>query len=167
MHFAGAVGRAGRLFGVLAVVILLAACARHAQPQNYGEGGPATPGSPGDFVQNVGDTVHFLTDSPALTPEAQNILVNQARWLNHYPQYSITIEGNADERGTREYNLALGSKRAVAVRNFLITQGVNGARIRTISYGKERPIAICDNITCWSQNRRARTVLNVRNMAER
>lgn len=167
MRWTGAVRQGVRLLGVIAVVIMLGACARHSMPRLYGENGPATPGTPGDFSQNVGDTVHFTTDSAALTPQAQGILSNQARWLNHYPQYSITIQGNADERGTREYNLALGSKRAVAVRNFLITQGVNGRRIRTISYGKERPIATCDNITCWRQNRRAKTVLNVRNFAQR
>jgi peptidoglycan-associated lipoprotein len=100
-----------------------------------------------------------------LTGEAQGILGNQARWLNQYAEYTVTIEGHADERGTREYNLALGARRAMAVKSFLARAGVNAARIRTISYGKERPIAVCDDISCWSQNRRAQTVLNNRAMA--
>ena len=102
------------------------------------------PGSPQDFAVNVGDLVHFQEDSSALTGEAQGILRNQARWLNQYSQYTITIQGHADERGTREYNLALGARRAMAVRTFLAQIGVSAARIRTVSYGKERPIAVCD-----------------------
>jgi peptidoglycan-associated lipoprotein len=109
--------------------------------------------------------VHFEVDSSALTGEAQGILRNQARWLNQYSQYTVTVEGHADERGTREYNLALGARRAIAVKNFLAQQGVNAARMRTISYGKERPVATCDDISCWSQNRRAQTVLNNRAIA--
>ncbi len=120
----------------------------------------ASPGSPQEFAVNVGDLVHFQEDSSALTGEAQGILRNQARWLNQYSQYTITIEGHADERGTREYNLALGARRAMAVRTFLAQVGVNAARMRTISYGKERPIAVCDAPSCWTQNRRAQTVLN-------
>jgi peptidoglycan-associated lipoprotein len=81
-------------------------------------------------------------------------------WLNQYGQYGVTIEGHADERGTREYNLALGARRATAVKTFLAQNGVNAGRIKTISYGKERPIATCDDISCWSQNRRAQTALN-------
>jgi peptidoglycan-associated lipoprotein len=99
-----------------------------------------------------------------LTGEAQGILRNQARWLNQYPQYTITIQGHADERGTREYNLALGARRATSVRSFLASQGV-ASRMRTVSYGKERPVATCDDISCWSQNRRAQTVLNNRAVA--
>ncbi len=160
--------RAARVAGVLCAVLLVSACARHGVPQMYGasgSGGPATPGSSRDFTQNVGDLVHFTTDSSNLTPQAQQILIAQARWLNRYPQYSITLEGHADERGTREYNIALGARRAVTVKRFLASRGVNPARMRTISYGKERPIAVCDNITCWSQNRRVQTVLNTRAMA--
>jgi peptidoglycan-associated lipoprotein len=104
--------------------------------------------------------VHFQQDSSALTGEAKSILVNQVRWLNRYTQYDVTIEGHADERGTREYNLALGARRAMAVKGFLASNGVAVARIRTISYGKERPIAVCDEPSCWNQNRRAQTVLN-------
>jgi peptidoglycan-associated lipoprotein len=111
---------------------------------------------------NVGDIVYFTTDSTDLSPEAQQTLTKQARWLNQYAQFTITIEGHADERGTREYNIALGAKRATAVRSFLASRGVNPSRIRTISYGKERPVAVCNDISCWSQNRRAQTVLNSR-----
>ncbi|MGC2461607.1 MAG: peptidoglycan-associated lipoprotein Pal [Steroidobacteraceae bacterium] len=167
MRLSRGINRACKLAGVLIVGLVLAACARHAQPREYGIGGagPATPGSPQDFVVNVGDLVHFEVDNSALTGEAQGILRNQTRWLNQYPQYTVTIEGHADERGTREYNLALGARRAMVVKTFLAGQGVSAARVRTISYGKERPIAVCDNISCWSQNRRAQTVLNNRAMA--
>ncbi len=154
--------RACRVAGVIAFALLISACAR-SQPKEYGigsTGGVASPGSPQEFAVNVGDVVHFQVDSTSLTGEAQGMLRNQARWLNQYSQYTITIQGHADERGTREYNLALGARRAMAVRAFLASQGVRAARIRTISYGKERPVAVCDDISCWSQNRRAQTVLN-------
>jgi peptidoglycan-associated lipoprotein len=154
-----------------AAILALPACSR-TQP-NYGlnasqlagrgadgENGPITPGSPREFSSRVGDTVHFETDSAALSPQAQQILVAQSQWLNGYPQYAILIEGHADERGTREYNIALGAKRAAATKQFLIERGVDPRRIKTISYGKERPVAVCPNISCWSQNRRAVTVLN-------
>jgi peptidoglycan-associated lipoprotein len=162
MRSSGGVNRACRVAGVIALALLIAACAR-SQPKEYGigsTGGVAQPGSPQEFAVNVGDLVHFQEDSSALSGEAQNILRNQARWLNQYSQYTITIQGHADERGTREYNLALGARRAMAVRTFLAQVGVNAARIRTVSYGKERPIAVCDAPSCWSQNRRAQTVLN-------
>ncbi|MDX2258031.1 MAG: peptidoglycan-associated lipoprotein Pal [Hyphomicrobiaceae bacterium] len=125
-------------------------------------GAPATPGSQRDFSVNVGDIVYFTVDSSDLTPEAQQTLQKQAQWLRQYPQYSVTIEGHADERGTREYNIALGARRATAVRAFLTRNGVTASRVRTISYGKERPVAVCNDISCWSQNRRAQTVLNSR-----
>ncbi|RCK99977.1 MAG: peptidoglycan-associated lipoprotein [Candidatus Tokpelaia sp. JSC189] len=117
-------------------------------------------GTAQDFMIHVGDRVLFDLDSSSIRVDAQQILARQAQWLNRYPQYTITVEGHADERGTREYNLALGQRRAVAVRDYLISQGVASNRMRTISYGKERPIAICDDIFCWSQNRRAMTVIN-------
>ncbi|GGD94344.1 peptidoglycan-associated lipoprotein [Aureimonas endophytica] len=126
-----------------------------------GAGGQSTaPGTPGDFTVNVGDRIFFDTDSSVVRADAQKTLASQARWLNQYRQYSITVEGHADERGTREYNLALGARRAAATRDFLASQGVAANRMRTISYGKERPVAVCDDISCWSQNRRAVTVLN-------
>jgi peptidoglycan-associated lipoprotein len=167
MRLSGGISRACRFAGVIAVALILAACARHGQPKEYGVGGegPAEPGTSRDFAVNVGDLVHFENDSPQLTGESQGILRNQARWLNQYAQYTVTIEGHADERGTREYNIALGAKRAMAVKGFLANQGVSPARMRTISYGKERPIAVCDDISCWAQNRRAQTVLNNRAMA--
>ncbi len=124
--------------------------------------GNARPGSAQDFSQNVGDIVYFSTDATDLSPEAQQTLAGQARWLQQYSQYTITIEGHADERGTREYNIGLGAKRAESVKAFLARNGIPGSRIRSISYGKERPVAVCNDISCWSQNRRAQTVLNSR-----
>ncbi len=127
MRFSGGVNRACKLAGVLAVALVLAACSRQLPPKQYGLGGegPAEPGTSQDFAVNVGDVVHFTVDSSSLTGEAQGILRNQARWLNQYPQYTVTIEGHADERGTREYNLALGARRAIAVKGFLAQQGVS------------------------------------------
>lgn len=122
--------------------------------------GPVTPGTQRDFSLNVGDLVYFSSDSSDLTPEATSILQKQVQWLKQYPQYTITVEGHADERGTREYNIALGARRSTTVRNFLAQNGINAARLKTISYGKERPVAVCDDISCWSQNRRSQTVLN-------
>ncbi|WP_454812820.1 peptidoglycan-associated lipoprotein Pal [Labrys neptuniae] len=126
----------------------------------YGVGGAASPGSQQDFVVNVGDRVLFLVDQSDITPEGQQTLNKQAQWLKAYPRYSVTVEGHADERGTRDYNFALGQRRAQSVRDYLMAQGISGGRMRTISYGKERPVATCNDISCWSQNRRAVTVLN-------
>lgn len=152
----------------IAAPFVLAACANKemgpdsAQLGPGGRGGAITPGTQRDFATNVGDIVYFSTDSTDLTPEAEQTLQKQAQWLRQYPQFTITIEGHADERGTREYNIALGARRATTVRTFLGRNGINASRIRTISYGKERPVAVCDDISCWSQNRRAQTVLNAR-----
>lgn len=157
--------RAMRLLAVLLVSLAAAACANNENQPNAqltGNEGSVRPGTNRDFSVNVGDIVYFTTDSSDLTPEAVATLQKQAVWLQRYPQYTITIEGHADERGTREYNIALGARRATSVRNFLAQNGINGARIRTISYGKERPVAVCNDISCWSQNRRAQTVLNTR-----
>ncbi len=163
------VGHLAKLLIVTGMVVALAACAQTPKDDdqnllgpNAGKGVPATPGSPRDFSQNVGDIVYFSTDSTDLSPEAQQTVANQARWLQKYPQYTITIEGHADERGTREYNIGLGAKRAEAVKAYLARNGINAARLRTISFGKERPVAVCNDISCWSQNRRAQTVLNSR-----
>jgi peptidoglycan-associated lipoprotein len=155
---------------IVVVAFALASCADTPKPESelgggFGRNTPATPGSARDFAANVGDIVYFTTDSVDLSPEAQQTLTSQARWLQQYSQYTITIEGHADERGTREYNIALGAKRATAVRNFLAQRGVSAQRIRTVSYGKERPVAVCNDISCWSQNRRAQTVLNSRHEA--
>jgi peptidoglycan-associated lipoprotein len=126
----------------------------------YGPGGAASPGSPQDFVVNVGDRVLFQEDQSDITSTAQETLSKQAQWLKAYPRYTVTIEGHADERGTRDYNFALGQRRAQAVRDYLMAQGISGGRMKTISYGKERPVATCNDNSCWSQNRRAVTVLN-------
>jgi len=120
------------------------------------QGGPA-PGTQADLVVNVGDRVFFGYDRYDLTPEARAILDNQASWLQQYPDLSVTIEGHADERGTREYNLALGERRANSVKNYLVALGVSPARINTISYGKERPAVPGSNETAWAQNRRGVT----------
>jgi peptidoglycan-associated lipoprotein len=149
-----------RAAAFVVLVIALAACGRNGTGVgNLGPGGGA-PGSQQEFLVTVGDRVFFDTDSSDLTPTATATLDKQAVWLNHYSNYKILIEGHADERGTREYNIALGARRATTVRSFLSQHGINGGRIRTISYGKERPVAVCNDISCWSQNRRAQTVLN-------
>jgi len=122
-------------------------------------GDPNDPGSVAHFNQRVGDRVFFETDASTLTSTAQDTLRRQAAWLNQNPQYAIMIEGHADERGTREYNVALGARRANAVENYLIQQGVTASRLRTTSFGKERPIEACPEARCWNQNRRAVTVL--------
>ena len=100
-----------------------------------------------------------MEDQSSLTPEAQETLRRQSAWLNKYPRVTVQVEGHADERGTREYNIALSARRATAAREFLIAQGVKGSRISSIAYGKERPAALCDAEQCWSQNRRAVTVI--------
>ncbi len=123
-------------------------------------GGASTPGSAQDFVVNVGDRVFFESDSTDLTPTATGTLDKQAAWLQRYPRYSFLIEGHADERGTREYNFSLGARRAQAVNDYLASRGIAAGRMRTVSYGKERPVAVCNDISCWSQNRRAVTVLD-------
>jgi len=124
-------------------------------------GDPSDPNSPAYFNQTIGDTVRFAVDQSILTPEAQSTLAGQAQWLNQHPQYNSVIEGHADEQGTREYNIALGDRRANAVREFLVAQGVSPARLRTVSYGKERPLAVCSDEACYAQNRRAVTVITV------
>jgi peptidoglycan-associated lipoprotein len=156
-------GKAG-VVAVLAAALLVSACAKgpNSEPGGLGVGvgGSAAPGSPQDFVVNVGDRVFFETDSSELTTQSRGTLDRQAQWIAQYPRYTFTIEGHADERGTREYNIALGARRATAVRDYLVSRGVGANRLRTISYGKERPVAVCDDISCWSQNRRAVTVIN-------
>ena len=155
--------RAARLVAVLAAALAISACAnKPGDDAQANAAGQATPGSQQDFVVNVGDRVFFETDSSELTTQSRATLDKQAQWLNNYSQYGqFTVEGHADERGTREYNIALGARRAQTVRDYLIAHGVAANRMRTISYGKERPVAICDDISCWSQNRRAVTVLGV------
>jgi peptidoglycan-associated lipoprotein len=137
----------------------IAACAKQ-QPDQTAMAGAAVPGSQQDFIVNVGDRVFFETDSSELTTQARATLDKQAQWLNQYNRYAFTVEGHADERGTREYNIALGARRAQTVREYLVSRGIMAQRMHTISYGKERPVAVCNDISCWSQNRRAVTVLN-------
>ena len=143
------------VLGALAV----AGCAKQPD-QTAAIAGAATPGSQQDFIVNVGDRVFFESDLSELTPQARDTLDKQAQWLNQYNRYAFTIEGHADERGTREYNIALGARRAQTVQAYLVSRGVMAQRMHTISYGKERPVAVCNDISCWSQNRRAVTVLN-------
>ena len=155
-----------RLAIVLAAGLAVTACAKNNVDEaalgagnGFGAGGASVPGSPGDFAANVGDRVFFESDQTDLTSTAQATLDKQAQWLAQYPRYAITIEGHADERGTREYNFALGARRAESTKEYLVARGVPAGRLHTISYGKERPVATCNDISCWSQNRRAVTVL--------
>jgi peptidoglycan-associated lipoprotein len=151
--------RGAKFAAVILATLTIAACA-NKQAGLDGAMGAAAPGSQQDFVVNVGDRVFFETDSTELTPQSRATLDKQAQWLQQYNRYSFTIEGHADERGTREYNIALGASRAQKVREYLVARGIEQNRMRTISYGKERPVAVCNDISCWSQNRRAVTVLN-------
>jgi len=161
-----------KLAGAVAVALTLGACAKNPTDLDALNGagtgpgaagsnrlGAASPGSTQDFVVNVGDRIFFDSDSSEINGAGQATLDKQARWLNQYASYAFTVEGHADERGTREYNFALGARRAEATKNYLVSRGVSASRIKTISYGKERPVAVCDDISCWSQNRRAVTVL--------
>ena len=150
--------RCAKFAAVILAGLMIAGCAKPQVDQTSSSA--ATPGSQQDFVVNVGDRVFFETDSSELTEQARATLDKQAQWLNNYNRYAFTIEGHADERGTREYNIALGARRAQTVREYLTTRGIAAQRMRTISYGKERPVAVCDDISCWSQNRRAVTVLD-------
>ena len=151
-----------KLVAVLGCFLALAACSKKNTPDlnaGTGPGAAAVPGSEQDFTVNVGDRVFFLEDKSTLNPEAQETLRRQAQWLNKYGKVTVQVEGHADERGTREYNIALSARRATAAREFLISQGVAANRISSIAYGKERPAALCDAEHCWSQNRRAVTVI--------
>jgi peptidoglycan-associated lipoprotein len=151
--------RAAKFAAVIVAAVAIAGCTKQAD-QDAAMAAAATPGSQQDFVVNVGDRVFFDTDSSELSDQARATLDKQAQWLNNYNRYAFTIEGHADERGTREYNIALGARRAETVREYLVSRGVSASRMRTISYGKERPVALCNDISCWSQNRRAVTVLD-------
>ena len=157
-------GRGLGLAAVLAMALTVAACAQRTAQEDgaggAGGSGNATPGSAQDFSVNVGDRVHFETDSTTFTARARETLNRQAQWLQRYPDYRVTVEGHADERGTREYNLGLGARRANVVRDYIMSRGIDGPRLRTNSYGKERPVATCSDESCWSQNRRAVTALD-------
>lgn len=151
-----------KLAAVVALALSMGACANKngLGGADGAMAGSAAPGSQQDFVVNVGDRVFFESDQTDLSPQAMATLDKQSQWLQQYARYSFTIEGHADERGTREYNIALGARRAQSVRSYLASRGIDPSRMRTISYGKERPVAVCNDISCWSQNRRAVTVLN-------
>lgn len=159
-------------FGIaFSCVFMLAACERPDRGgEMYGEGmssAPATapgdvgtaPGTEADFVETIGDRVFFATDSSRISPSARQTLEQQAEWLKQYPEFDVIVEGHADERGTREYNLALGERRANAAKQVLVAMGIEPNRITTISYGKERPAVLGHTEAAWSQNRRAVTVL--------
>lgn len=159
-----------RLLGAIAAVALLAACESStdttAATGTGGAGGVGTgvgaaprPGSQEDLVANVGDRVFFATDRSTIAADQRPVLERQARWLGQYPQATVMMEGHADERGTREYNLALGQRRANAARDVLVAGGVAGGRISTISYGKDRPTALGSTDDAWAQNRRAVTAV--------
>jgi len=150
--------RGAKFAAAVLATLAIAGCAK--QTDQSALASAAIPGSQQDFVVNVGDRVFFDTDSSELSDQARATLDKQAQWLGNYNRYAFTIEGHADERGTREYNIALGARRAETVREYLVSRGVSGQRMRTISYGKERPVVVCNDISCWSQNRRAVTVLD-------
>ena len=162
-----------KILSLLSALLLVGACATEPEDTdgNTGTGassGASTSGSsavavePGtiqDFIVNVGDRVFFDFDKSTLTAKAQETLDKQAAWLSRVPSATILIEGHCDERGTREYNLALGERRATAVKDYLISKGVAASRIKTISYGKERPAVLGSNEWAWSQNRRGVTTI--------
>ena len=163
MRFRGGVGRTCVAVCVIVSALAIGACSRQPQqPSKYGLGGaaPVTPGSPEDFAVNAGDVVYFHEDSAVLTGYSKAILRQQVRWLDQHPEYHVMIAGHANEPGSRQYNLALGARRAMAVKTYLAQNGLRTRSIYTVSYGIERPVAVCDDISCWSKNRRAQTVLN-------
>lgn len=151
-----------RFVAVAAAFLMVAACSStdatsSATPSSSTS--TVTPGTQQDLVTNVGDRVFFDTDKSNLKDEGKATLQRQAAWMKLYPNLTFTIEGHADERGTREYNLALGGRRANAVKDFLVSLGIDGSRLNTVSYGKERPVCLESNEDCWAQNRRAVTVV--------
>ena len=155
-------------FACLSAALILGACTHKqeavntapppAAPPPMSQPAPVTssiiPGSAEDFRVNVGDTVHFALNQYNIEDSDKQVLGRQAAWLSKYPAVRISVEGHCDERGTREYNLALGARRANAVKEYLVSQGVSAGRLETISYGKERPICTDSNEACWAQNRR-------------
>jgi peptidoglycan-associated lipoprotein len=158
-----------RPLSLIAGLLLLAACSSNPSTNANTGGGASsapstsssvTPGSAQDFIQNVGDRVFFDYDKSSVKSEGQQTLQRQADWLKKYPNVTVTLEGHADERGTREFNLALGERRANSVRNALVALGIPAARLKTISYGKERPAVLGSNEAAWAQNRRGVTVIN-------
>jgi peptidoglycan-associated lipoprotein len=162
-----------KILALVAVVLMLAACSSTPETPPGGPGGPQSLGGPGgtgsrsglpgsqqDLEASAGDRVFFAFDRSDVSPEAREILARQADWLRRYPNVSVTIEGHCDERGTREYNLALGERRAQAVKNVLVALAIPASRISTISYGKERPAVVGSSEEAYAQNRRAVTTVN-------
>ena len=161
-----------RILAIVAATFLLAACETASQVSGDSASNTASSSSapsasssaadktPAEKLAQVGDTVNFDFDSAELTVSARSTLNRQAAFLSLNPDLMIVIEGHADERGTREYNLALGDRRATAVRDYLVAKGINSARVRTVSYGKERPAVAGSDEAAWAMNRRAATVLN-------
>jgi peptidoglycan-associated lipoprotein len=147
-----------KMLGAVGVILLAAACSSSDRPTDAATGVVA-PGSVAEFQQRVGDRVFFDLDSSQLRPDGRDTLTKQAAWLKQYTNYAITVEGHADERGTREYNLALGARRAQTVASYLAAQGVPATRMKTISYGKERPEVVGSDEGAWSRNRRGVTTL--------
>ena len=147
-----------KAFAAVAALLLMAACSSSEQ-KVPDAGTSVTPGSIAEFKQNVGDRVFFDTDMSSIREDGRGTLAKQAEWLKKYTNYPVTIEGKCDERGTREYNLALGERRANAVRQYLVAQGVPANRIKTISYGKERPEAVGSDEGAWARNRVGITAL--------
>ncbi len=149
-----------KALSALAAMFLIAACSNSNETQTASAATTSVaPGTVGDFRQNVGDRVFFDTDSSTVREDGRQTLNRQAEWLKKYGNYQITIEGHCDERGTREYNLALGERRANAARQYLIAQGIPAARLKTVSYGKERPDPVGSDEAAWARNRRAVTAL--------
>lgn len=152
-----------KTLAIVSAVFLLTACdstpSKNGSNSANGANGPVRPGSQEDLAQNVGDRVFYDTDSSTLSAEAQHTLERQVAWLKQYNNINVTVEGHCDERGTREYNLALGERRASAAKKYLVSLGIPSSRISTISYGKERPAVVGSDESAWSQNRRAVTVL--------
>lgn len=148
-----------KALSALAAMFLIAACSNNETQTASAATTTVTPGSVGDFRQNVGDRVFFDTDASNVREDGRQTLNRQAEWLKKYGNYQITIEGHCDERGTREYNLALGERRANAARQYLIAQGIPASRLKTVSYGKERPDPVGSDEAAWARNRRAVTAL--------
>ena len=150
-----------KAIAAIAALMLIAGCSSNntASMEPPSASTSVAPGSVGDFRQNVGDRVYFDTDMSSIREDGRTTLAKQAEWLKRYTNYPITIEGKCDERGTREYNLALGERRANAARQYLVAQGVPADRVKTISYGKERPEAVGSDEGAWARNRVAITAL--------
>jgi peptidoglycan-associated lipoprotein len=150
-----------KLVAVAFALVFAVACQSKSMNGAGMAGGQVVPGTQSDLEANVGDRVFFGFDSSALNEESKAVLKRQVAWLQQYPNLNVTVEGHADERGTREYNLALGERRAESVKKFLIHSGIDAKRVSTISYGKERPAVAGEGEAVWSQNRRSVTVVSM------